>query len=133
MYILQDIFKAPPISTPAPELPILLLRGGYDVFVSKLIPSDSTAPTVSTLSPLDNAIDIAIDSNLVLTFSEAVDVESGNITLKKTSDDSTVEAIDVTGGLVTGTGTTIITVNPTADLSNSTAYYVQIAATAFEA
>ena len=49
----------------------------------------------------------------MLTFSEAVDVESGNITIKKSSDNSTVESIDVTGSLVTGTGTTTITINPT--------------------
>ncbi|OGY31212.1 MAG: hypothetical protein A3C02_04830 [Candidatus Andersenbacteria bacterium RIFCSPHIGHO2_02_FULL_45_11] len=93
---------------------------------------DSTAPTVSTLSPTDNATAVATSSNLVITFDEAVDVETGNITIKKTSDDSTVEAIDVTGGLVTGTGTDTITVNPTADLDEETEYYVLIDATAFD-
>ena len=37
---------------------------------------------------------------MVLTFSETVDTESGNITIKKTSDDSTVETIGVTSNQV---------------------------------
>ena len=43
-----------------------------------------------------------MDANIVLNFDENVDTESGNITIKKTSDNSTVEAIDVTGGQVSG-------------------------------
>lgn len=93
---------------------------------------DETNPTLSTVSPVDNATGVSTTANLVLTFDEAVDVETGNITIKKTADDSTVEAIDVTGGLVTGSGSTEITVNPTAALAAGTEYYVLIAATAFD-
>ena len=93
---------------------------------------DTTNPTLSSSSPADGATGVAVDANIVLTFSEAVDVESGNITLKKSTDDSTVETIDVTGSLVTGTGTTTITINPSADLALSTNYYLNIAATAFD-
>jgi len=94
--------------------------------------ADATSPTLSPSTPADNATNIAVNANIVLNFSEAVDVESGNITIKKTSDNSVVEAIDVTSGLVTGTGTTAITINPTNDLSVSTEYYVLIDATAFD-
>ncbi|MDQ5954173.1 MAG: large repetitive protein [Patescibacteria group bacterium] len=94
--------------------------------------SDVTAPLVSTLSPTDGAIDVAVASNLVITFDEAVNVGTGNITIYKSSDDSIIEAIDVTGGLVTGTGTTTITVNPTSNLAEGTDYYIQIDATAFD-
>ena len=59
--------------------------------------ADSTAPTLSSSTPADNATGVAVDSNIVLNFSESVDAESGNITLKKTSDNSTVETISVTG------------------------------------
>lgn len=94
--------------------------------------ADETNPTVITLSPLDDATGVSPTANLVVTFAEAVDVESGNITIKKASDDSTVESIDVTGGNVSGTGTTTITINPATELDEETAYYVQIAATAFD-
>ena len=57
-----------------------------------------------------------MDANIVLNFSENVDAESGNITIKKTSDDSTVEAIDVGGGQISGSGTSQITVDPSSDL-----------------
>lgn len=94
--------------------------------------ADSTAPTLSSSSPADNATGIAKDSNIVLNFSENVDVESGNITIKKTSDDSTVETIDVTGAQVTGTGTSQITINPSSDFDYGIEYYVLIDATAFD-
>ena len=93
---------------------------------------DNTLPTLSSSSPADNATDVARDANIVLNFSESVDVESGNITIKKTSDDSTVETIDVTSGQVTGTGTSQITINPSSDLLGGFEYYVLIDATAFD-
>ncbi len=93
--------------------------------------AETTNPTVSTLSPLDNAVDVAVNTNLVIVFDEAVNVETGNITIKKTSDNSTIETIDVTSGQVTGDGTNTITINPS-DLDISTEYYVLIDATAFD-
>ena len=93
---------------------------------------DTTNPLLASSVPADDAIDVAVDADLVLTFDEIVNVGTGDITIKKTSDDSTVEEIDVTSGLVTGTGTTTITVNPAANLLNSTDYYVLIDATAFD-
>ena len=92
----------------------------------------NTAPTLSSSTPADGATGVAVDANIVLTFSETVDVESGNIVIKKSSDDSTVETIDVTGSLVTGTGTTEITINPSTTLDGETGYYITIAATAFD-
>ena len=108
------------------------LFGVYQYDISEFSSADITNPTLSSSSPADGATGVAVDANIVLTFSEAVDVESGNITLKKSSDDSTVETIAVTGSLVTGTGTTEITINPTDDLTSSTGYYLNIAATAFD-
>ena len=61
-----------------------------------------------------------------------MDAESGNITLKKTSDNSTVETISVTGGLVSGSGSSQITVNPSSTLDSGTEYYVLIDASAFD-
>ncbi len=89
-------------------------------------------PTLSSSTPVDGSTGVAVDANIVLTFSEAVDVESGNIVIKKSLDDSIVETIDVTGSKVTGTGTTQITINPTSVLTGLTGYYLNIAATAFD-
>ena len=93
---------------------------------------NNVLPTLSSSIPADNASSVAIDANIVLNFSENVDVESGNITIKKTSDDSVVETIDVTSGQVTGTGTSQITINPSLNFDAETEYYVLIASTAFD-
>ena len=93
---------------------------------------DNDAPTLSSSSPSDNATEVAINANIVLTFSEAVDAESGNITIKKTSDDSTIETIDVTGAKVSGSGSTAITINPSTDFIADIDYYILIDATAFD-
>ncbi len=89
-------------------------------------------PTLSSSSPADNATGVSIDANIVLTFSEKMDVESGNIEIYKTSDNSLVETIDVTSSQVTGTGTTAITINPSSDFEYNVEYYVLIDATAFD-
>ena len=94
--------------------------------------TDSTNPTLILSVPPDNATGVAEDANIVLTFDEIVDAETGNITIKKTSDNSTVETIDVTGGQLSGSGSTEITLNPSVTLDSSTEHYVLIDATAFD-
>jgi hypothetical protein len=64
--------------------------------------------------------------NLVITFDEAVVGGTGTILIKKTSDDSIVETITTTGGLLSGSGTVIITINPSVTLADGTSYYVTI-------
>jgi methionine-rich copper-binding protein CopC len=89
-------------------------------------------PSLSSSTPADNATDVSLSANIELTFSEVVDVETGNITIYKTSGNTLVETIDVTSAKVTGSGTTTITVNPDTTLDVSTEYYVLIDATAFD-
>jgi len=95
-------------------------------------PLDVTGPTLTSSVPTDGAPQAGVNSNIVLNFDESVDAETGNITIKKTSDNSTVETIDVTGSKVTGSGSSQITVNPSTTLDGSTEYYVLIDATAFD-
>ncbi|WP_373537267.1 Ig-like domain-containing protein [Microcoleus sp.] len=92
---------------------------------------DGTAPTASSFTPADNASAVAVGANLVVSFSEAVVKGTGNIVIKKVSDNSVVETIDVTSTNVTVSGSTV-TVNPTADLAQGTGYYVEIAAGAIK-
>ena len=101
--------------------------------VQTLYDDESTsAPTLTSSVPTDNATSIAVNSTIVLNFSSNVDAESGNITIKKTSDNSTVETIDVTSSQVTGSGTSQITINPSSNFDAETEYYVLIDATAFD-
>ena len=97
------------------------------------IPADVFNPILSSSTPADNAPSVARDANIVLNFSESVTVQTGNITIKKTSDNSTVETFNVaTSGQITGTGTSQITINPSSDLFGGFEYYVLIDATAFD-
>ncbi len=92
--------------------------------------ADTTAPTLSSSSPADNATAVAVASNIVLTFSENVALGTGSITIKKSSDDTTVEAFDVATSTLTTISGAVLTINPTASLANSTEYYLLIDATA---
>ncbi len=93
--------------------------------------SDTVAPTVSAYSPADNGTSVDVTTNLVLTFSEAIQKGTGNITIKRASDDTTFETIDVTSSAVTVSSTTL-TINPYSDFNYSTSYYVQIDVTAID-
>ncbi len=92
---------------------------------------DTTAPTISTLSPTNAATGVALASNLVATFNEpVVSIAGGTITLKK-ADNSTVETFTFPSAAVSIAGNAV-TINPTADLLPSTGYYVQIDGVALE-
>ncbi|WP_293147440.1 S8 family serine peptidase [Microcoleus sp. bin48.metabat.b7b8b9.023] len=91
-----------------------------------VITADTTAPTASSFTPVDNATGVAVGANLVVNFSEAIQKGTGNLVIKKLSDNSVVETIAATAANVTVSGTQI-TINPTADLGQGTDYYVEIA------
>ena len=91
---------------------------------------DVTGPSVSAYNPLDDATEIAVNSDLVLTFNENIQKGTGNITIKKISDNSIVQTIAVTSDDVSITDATL-TINPN-DLVIGTKYYIEIAATVIE-
>ena len=92
---------------------------------------DNNNPSLTSSSPSDDASNVTVSSDIVLTFNEAVDVESGNIDIVNTSTGETIE-IDVTGALLSGSGTTEITINPSSDLKHDTSYHVKIDSSAFD-
>jgi hypothetical protein len=92
---------------------------------------DVTAPTIVSYSPLDNATGVLTSIELVVTFNETVTLgTSGTISLKKTSDNSTIDSWNVataggsTAGKVEIIGGTALHIHLTANLANSTEYYV---------
>ena len=93
---------------------------------------DADSPVVLSVSPEDESIDVSVNTDLVITFSENVFAQSGNIEIKKSSDNSVVSTIDVTSGNITGDGTTTITVDIPVTLAGKTSYYINIDATAFD-
>ncbi|AFY80093.1 Ig-like domain-containing protein [Oscillatoria acuminata] len=93
--------------------------------------SDTTPPTATSFTPADNAVNVAVGANLVIAFSENVQKGTGNLVIKKVSDNSIAETIDVTSTNVTVTGNTV-TINPTSELADGIDYYVEIAAGAIK-
>lgn len=89
-------------------------------------------PAVSTLFPANGAATATSTANLAITFTKSVTAQTGNILIKKASDDSTVATIDVAGAEVSGSGTTAITINPASALPEGEALYVTIPSTAFK-
>ena len=92
----------------------------------------TTGPiTTSSFSPSDGATSVAIDSNIVITFSENIAKGSGNITLRAGSASGTVrQTIDVTSGAVSVSGTQA-TINPASDLEYEEDTYVVVDAGCF--
>ncbi len=89
--------------------------------------ADITAPTVINYSPLDNATNVTVSSNLTLTFSEAVQKGTGNILIKEGG--ITIQTIDVSSASVTVAGN-VVTINP-ADFGYTAAVNIEMAAGAF--
>jgi len=91
----------------------------------------TTGPvTVSSFSPSDGAADVAIESNIVINFSENVSKGSGNITIRSGSASGTIQqTIDVTSGTVSVSGSQV-TINPS-DLNHETDTYVVVDAGCF--
>jgi methionine-rich copper-binding protein CopC len=84
---------------------------------------DNTAPVVSSTLPVDDASNTS-PASLKITFNEAIAKGTGNITIKKTSDNSVVETIAVSATQVTASGL-VLTIKPTTSLAYSTGYYVE--------
>ena len=97
-----------------------------DKTIFSFITADIIPPSLLNSIPSDNAKAVALNSNIELTFSEAVHSGFGNIYIKKTSDDSLVESIDVTSDQISGQGTNVIKISPLNELESFTKYYVQI-------
>jgi gliding motility-associated-like protein len=88
--------------------------------------------SLSTTSPIDEEVDVLPNANLIATFDKNVTKGTGNITIRKSSDDSVIETIDVTGNNVTVSGAEV-TINPVDNiLPPDTEFYINIEEGAFE-
>ncbi|MDJ1471314.1 Ig-like domain-containing protein, partial [Xanthocytophaga flava] len=94
--------------------------------------ADIVAPTLiaSSLSPANNATNVAANSNLVFRLSKKIQKGTGNIVIRNGS--TVVETIAVTASNVTITNDSIVTINPTSDFPSSGSISVSIGANTFE-
>ena len=88
---------------------------------------DATPPTVTAFSPADEATGVALGSNVVVTFSEAIYRGTGNITLK-TAAGWVVGVYDAAASENLRISANALTIDPTLDLSPGVAYVLEIAA-----
>jgi len=89
-------------------------------------------PAVTSLTPATGATAASTSANLVIGFSKTVTGDTGTILIRKTSDDSILDSIDVAGDHVTGNGTNTITVTPNVTFPEGTQLYVTVPSTAFK-
>lgn len=87
---------------------------------------DRTAPTLLSQTPADNATAVDAGANLVLTFSEAVQVGSGEVVIYN-ANGSVARVIAVSDATQVSVSGNRVTINPAADLAAGGSYYVQIA------
>ena len=102
---------------------MMALIGGCAIWDREgpLDPTDSVAPEINSTTPADAAIDVAINSNMTATFSEAMDPTTINaLTFTLEGPGTTAVA-----GAVTYVGTTA-TFNPTDDLAGNTLFTATI-------
>lgn len=83
-----------------------------------------------SFAPANESINALVDTDLAIDFNESVLKGAGELTIRRVSDDSVVEAIDVTSAQVSVNDGTA-TVSPSSDLDFDTAYYVEVASGAF--
>ena len=91
---------------------------------------DVTAPTVSSFIPSNGATGVTASSTATVNFSEAIQKGTGNIRVRRTSDNVTVQTIDVTTAAVTVAGSSA-SFN-LSGLSTGTSYYIEIDNGAFK-
>jgi methionine-rich copper-binding protein CopC len=89
-------------------------------------------PTLLSSSPAALATGVAVDANIVLTFSEAVSAESGQIRIVRFNDLTTFESIRVSDSSKVSLNGAVVTINPSGTFAYNTRYAVLIDGTAFE-
>lgn len=97
--------------------------------VSLSTAADTTAPTVSTFSPVDAAISVAVDSSIVISFNESVVKGAGSIQIRTGSATGTVvETFDAATSTRLTFSDRTLTIDPTNSFSGGTHYFVTLAA-----
>lgn len=99
------------------------------LFATVSINGDSTAPTLSSSTPSDNATTVDAGSDIVLTFDKAVQAGTGNIVISNGTDIRTIDITDSSQVTITDN---IVTINPTDDLYTASHYHVQLASGVIE-
>ena len=102
--------------------------GSFTLNFNTAVPLDTTSPTISSRVPANNAMNVNIGANVVLTYNEAVQKGSGSITLSSAFGNISVP---VSNSLVSISGN-VVTIDPMVDLLAGTAYTLSFPAGVFQ-
>ena len=101
---------------------------GVEHFQFTATKEDIICPTVKTFSPVDAATDVAVNQNIVLDFSEQIQRGNGTIAIRSGSENGEiVESFNTVTSPNLMVSGSMLTINPSTDLSYSTHYYVTLA------
>ncbi len=108
------------------------IGGIYDFITSALSENDSllvdsTPPTLISGSPTDDSTGVAIATDIVLNFSEDISPGVGTLVLKTLSGEI-VETFEIATSSRVAISESVLTINPTEDLTYGTEYYLEIPA-----
>ena len=92
---------------------------------------EEVRPAIISVRPADNTTYCGTSVKLMMTFDETIQKGTGNITLKRRSDDSVVATFDENSADVTVSGATV-NINVTNTLARYTDYYVEVDAGAIQ-
>ena len=93
---------------------------------------DTTAPALVSSSPADDATAVSVSANLVLTFSEPIEIGTGNIVLTNTTNAADTRTISVSDSNQVNIAGSQLTINPSADLLGSGHYAVTLGSGALQ-
>ena len=93
-----------------------------DAVFSTTAPPDTTAPTVLSVSPTNNATQVATNTPVTVTFNEAMDASTIDATTVRLLDGAT----PVAGTVTYNAGTNTATLTPSAALANSKTYMITV-------
>lgn len=97
-----------------------LLINEVSATTDAVVEADTTPPAVSSFRPVEGAINVAVETNIVVTFSEDMDstsINSTTVTLTKVAGGS-----QVSGEVSYNPSTETLTFDPTANLTAGTSY-----------
>jgi methionine-rich copper-binding protein CopC len=95
------------------------------VDLTAMPPVDTKAPALLTRTPADDAANVALNANLVLTFDEAVRAGSGKLVIYDAAG-AVYESIDIRDATKVTIAGSVVTVNPANDFKAGSGHHVLI-------
>ncbi|HEY0908215.1 MAG TPA: lectin-like protein [Candidatus Paceibacterota bacterium] len=89
-------------------------------------------PAITTIFPANGATNATTSVNLVVRFSKTVTKDTGSFLISKSSDNSVVESILASSTQISGSGTSMIVIDPSVTFEEGVQYYVTFPSTLFK-